>query len=336
MEERPPAEVRTRRLVLQKPQPADEDALLAIWTDPAYAFFALSGPATRADVHQWLAGPTRWVALLGDDVVGMVQLEVDAAERTAALGYGLARQYRGLGLATEAARAVVDVGFGPLGLARIWARADPHNLASVRVLEKLGMRREGLLRQHVVRRGERVDRVYYGLLRAEWQRAAERTTSVRALIRLARDEDYGPVCALFAEGDAFHAAARPDVIRVPQGPARSREFMEHVLSSRDDLLLVAEQNGRLVGLIRAAVRMAPDAPMVVPRRYIAIEELVVTESARRRGYAPALVEQVHDWARERDIRDVQLTVHEFNTGAVRVYERLGYATVSRQMRRLLP
>jgi len=155
------------------------------------------------------------------------------------------------------------------------------------------------------------------------------------MIRPARAEDYEPVCALFAEVDAFHAAARPDVIRVPEAPVRSREFMGHVLSSRDDLLLVAEQKGRLVGLIRAAVRSAPDAPMVVPKRYVAIEDLVVTKLARHRGYATALVEQVHDWARERGIQDVQLTVHEFNTGATRLYERLGYTTVNRQMRRLL-
>ena len=42
----------------------------------------------------------------------------------------------------------------------------------MRVLEKLGMTREGLLRKHLIRRGERVDRVYYGLLREEWETVA--------------------------------------------------------------------------------------------------------------------------------------------------------------------
>lgn len=54
-------------------------------------------------------------------------------------------------------------------LAKIWAHVDPRNCASVRVLERLGLRREGHLRSHLVRRGERVDRLYYGLLREEWQ-----------------------------------------------------------------------------------------------------------------------------------------------------------------------
>lgn len=45
--------------------------------------------------------------------------------------------------------------------------------------------------------------------------------------------------------------------------------------------------------------------MVVPRRYVAIEELIVTESARRRGHTAALVEKVHTWARRRGIRDAR-------------------------------
>jgi len=124
MQERPPVWIQTPRLVLRQPRPADEEALLASWTDPAYAFFALREPATRADVRQWLSGPTRWVALLHEDVVGLAQLDLDPADTTAALGHGLARQHWGQGFATEAARAVIDVGFGPLALAKIWARGS--------------------------------------------------------------------------------------------------------------------------------------------------------------------------------------------------------------------
>jgi RimJ/RimL family protein N-acetyltransferase len=59
-----------------------------------------------------------------------------------------------------------------MGLDRVWARADARNVASVRVLEKVGMRRKGLFRREVLRRSERVDRVCFGLLREEWEAAA--------------------------------------------------------------------------------------------------------------------------------------------------------------------
>ena len=71
-------------------------------------------------------------------------------------------------MAPEAARAVVQWGFEERGLAKVFARADARNTNSLRVMEKLGMIREGLLRSHLERRGERIDEVYYAVLRTEW------------------------------------------------------------------------------------------------------------------------------------------------------------------------
>jgi RimJ/RimL family protein N-acetyltransferase len=55
------------------------------------------------------------------------------------------------------------------GLMRVGASADARNVASTRVMEKLGMKREGLLRCNRFERGEPVDEVFYGLLRSEWE-----------------------------------------------------------------------------------------------------------------------------------------------------------------------
>ncbi|MYL06055.1 MAG: GNAT family N-acetyltransferase [Gemmatimonadales bacterium] len=85
------------------------------------------------------------------------------------MGYSLARKHWGRGLTAEAARAVVDWGFRERGLAKVYAYADARNAQSLRVMEKLGMTREGTLRSHRTLRGERVDDVYYGLLRVEWE-----------------------------------------------------------------------------------------------------------------------------------------------------------------------
>lgn len=57
-----------------------------------------------------------------------------------------------------------------LGLAKVRARADRRNIGPVRMMEKVGMVKEAHLRSHVVRRGERCDRIWYGILRAEWER----------------------------------------------------------------------------------------------------------------------------------------------------------------------
>jgi RimJ/RimL family protein N-acetyltransferase len=64
------------------------------------------------------------------------------------IGYVLNRKFWGHGYATEAATALLDLGFGELGLHRVYATCDPANVASRRVLEKIGMRAEGHLREH--------------------------------------------------------------------------------------------------------------------------------------------------------------------------------------------
>ena len=172
-----PTELRTARLLLRPPRLDDADAYYAIASDPEYAYYGSRNTLDRAAVERGLARivATAWdrrpelAIVLEGQVVGRVALEIDRANVTGALGYGVARPFWGRGIASEAARAAVDYGFTVFGLAKVWARADPRNGASVRVLEKLGMQREGLLRGHLVVRGERVDRVCYGILREEWE-----------------------------------------------------------------------------------------------------------------------------------------------------------------------
>lgn len=74
----------------------------------------------------------------------------------------------GRGYATEAARGLVDFGFRELRLHRIWADCDPRDVASWRLLETLGMRREGHLQENARIKGEWVDSLIYAVLAREW------------------------------------------------------------------------------------------------------------------------------------------------------------------------
>ena len=84
------------------------------------------------------------------------------------IGYELNPEYWGRGYATAAARAVVAFGFEDLGLHRVssWCNAD--NLASAHVLERIGMRQEGRLRENRQYKGRRWDTLLYGMLKDEW------------------------------------------------------------------------------------------------------------------------------------------------------------------------
>jgi [ribosomal protein S5]-alanine N-acetyltransferase len=89
--------------------------------------------------------------------------------RSAALGYCYGVAAWGHGYATEAARAVLAWAFRTLDLNRVQAETDTRNVASARVLEKLGFLREGTLREDCVVDGDVSDSWVYGLLRREWR-----------------------------------------------------------------------------------------------------------------------------------------------------------------------
>lgn len=85
------------------------------------------------------------------------------------IGYVFHPDHAGHGYATEAGRALLQLGFEELQLHRIQAELDGRNTASARLLERLGMRREGHLRENEFLDGEWADEVIYAMLAREWR-----------------------------------------------------------------------------------------------------------------------------------------------------------------------
>ena len=104
-------------------------------------------------------------------LVGAIGLTLAMSHARGELGYWVGKPYWGRGYCTEAARAVLRYGFETLALQRIFARYMVTNPASGRVMEKIGMQREGCLRQHVDKWGQYVDLNLYGILREEYLRS---------------------------------------------------------------------------------------------------------------------------------------------------------------------
>jgi RimJ/RimL family protein N-acetyltransferase len=85
------------------------------------------------------------------------------------LGFLFNQKYWGYGFATETAKALVDFGFSKLNVHRIFAHCFIDNLASVKVLEKVGLVCEGRLRENMMSEGKYSDTFVYGILRHEWE-----------------------------------------------------------------------------------------------------------------------------------------------------------------------
>jgi RimJ/RimL family protein N-acetyltransferase len=102
-----------------------------------------------------------------DGSCGVRMDKVDAVE--ADIGYELDPQHWNLGYATEAAHTIVDFGFSRFGVHRIWAHCVADNLGSAHVLEKLGMKLEGRLREKEFYKGRWWDTLMYAILAEEWE-----------------------------------------------------------------------------------------------------------------------------------------------------------------------
>jgi [ribosomal protein S5]-alanine N-acetyltransferase len=177
--------LKTVRLILRPWKAADAAALqrLAGRREIADTMISVPHPFTERYAEEWIAGHAEahvrgeafhFAITLADTevLVGAVELRaINAEHRHAELSCWIGMEWWGQGLATEAALAVVRHGFEYHGLNRIVAFHMLRNPASGRALEKIGMKREGLLRQAVSKWGRFEDVVSMAILREEWASA---------------------------------------------------------------------------------------------------------------------------------------------------------------------
>ncbi|SFV30885.1 Protein N-acetyltransferase, RimJ/RimL family [Devosia crocina] len=103
-------------------------------------------------------------------LVGEMSLVWRSADaRQGEIGWIFHPMHQGRGYATEAARALLALGFEGAGLHRIFARCDARNTSSWRLMERLGMRREAHFREHALFKGEWDEEFIYALLHREWR-----------------------------------------------------------------------------------------------------------------------------------------------------------------------
>lgn len=175
----------SERLRLRGLAEPDIPALFEVFSDPLVMRYWSSLPLTdlsqaarlladiqagcrRGEFYQWGIEP-----IGGATVIGTVTLRhIALIHQRAEIGFALGTSHQGQGLAREAVTLVLRHAFGPMRLYRIEADVDPRNAASLTLLERVGFRREGLLRSRFFVGGERSDSLILGLHRDEWSDGA--------------------------------------------------------------------------------------------------------------------------------------------------------------------
>jgi ribosomal protein S18 acetylase RimI-like enzyme len=155
-------------------------------------------------------------------------------------------------------------------------------------------------------------------------------------IREATEGDVAGLARLLVEVNDLHVEALPHVFQRIEADESTVGELHEALSQEGSRIFVAEHAGALVGYVSLWSYQTPPFRIFVPRRVAEIDAVVVSRAYQRRGIGGALVRRAEAWAAEQGIEHIELVVHEFNATALALYEKLGYATLSRRMWRSLP
>lgn len=171
--------IETPRIILRPIAPHDREAIFSYRSDAETNQYQSWVPKTIEEVDQFIAKnpasfnqPETWFqlviseqetnAIIGDMGVHFID------DYQVEIGFTLSKEKQGKGFATESVKALINYLFETLNKHRIIASIDPANTNSIRLLERVGFRKEAHFKQSLLINNQWVDDVIYGLLKSEW------------------------------------------------------------------------------------------------------------------------------------------------------------------------
>ena len=333
----------THRLILRPFRMEDSEDMYTGWaSDPEVTRF-LTWPAhssveiTRMVLNDWIpryadGGFFNWAIewketghVIGN--ISVVRLEETIGE--AEIGYCMNRSLWGQGIMPEALRAVMDYLFDTVEVSRITAGHDVNNPKSGRVMEKAGMRKEGVRRSGGRNNQGICDTACYALLRSDRTPAA-RLVPAQVNVRFAREEDLDRVNELRKQVNDLHVAGKPEVFR-PGFCDELRDYIRVIMEDPQKEIVVAEKAEKICGFAVLNHIVRPENPFMFERDFLDVDEFGVDENCRRQGIAAAMIRFIRNYAKEKGFRRLELNMWEFNRGALAFYEAAGFRTYRRYM-----
>jgi len=149
------------------------------------------------------------------------------------------------------------------------------------------------------------------------------------MTRLAAINDIDSIRRLNQEFWLYNAALQPEYYQEAED---NGEYPKGVITADDADIIIAEENGKVIGLVHVRQAETPPYPPIVQHRYAEIVDLVVTASHRRKGVGSMLMNAAKKWSKERGLEYIELFVLSNAKGEKAFYEDFGFDTVSHTMR----
>ncbi|MBR3494326.1 MAG: GNAT family N-acetyltransferase [Clostridia bacterium] len=335
--------IETHRLILRPFRIEDAEDMYNHWaSDPEVTRF-LTWPVhagvevTRAVLQSWIAQypngsffnwGIEWKET-GSVIGSIAVVKLDETKEAADIGYCMSRAFWGRGIMPEALRAVMDYLFDTVGLNRVAACHDVNNPKSGRVMQKAGMKFEGILRRAGRNNLGICDEVWYAAIRDDRTPPAP-PSPASVSVRLAREEDLPRVNELRRQVNELHVAGKPEVFK-PGFGGELRDYLQVIWRDPRQAFVVAEADGAVCGFAVLNHITRPENPFMFERDYLDIDEFGVDKAFRRRGVASEMIRFIRTYAQEQGFRRLELNMWEFNRGALAFYEAAGFSVFRRYL-----
>lgn len=150
------------------------------------------------------------------------------------------------------------------------------------------------------------------------------------MIRFAKEADLNRVNELRKQVNEVHVAGRPDIFK-PGFGRELQDFIYEIWNAENKDIIVAERDGVICGFAYVNYVERPETPYNLPRKFYDVDEFCVDEEFRRQGVGTELFEFMKEDAKAKGFSKIELNMWEFNEGALKFYESVGFSTYRRYM-----
>ena len=150
-------------------------------------------------------------------------------------------------------------------------------------------------------------------------------------IRKACLEDYKSLCTVYDELDSLYLQNHPELFKKPLISSRDESDIKNLIEDPNRVLFVAEYNSEIIGFADCFIAKAIDHPVIKERKWVQLDNIAVKNEYQNKKIGNLLLEKVKEWAKEKNINRIELTVYSFNTNTITFYEKKGFNEISKKM-----
>jgi ribosomal protein S18 acetylase RimI-like enzyme len=155
------------------------------------------------------------------------------------------------------------------------------------------------------------------------------------MIRKAVKTDYEQLKSVLDESDNFHLQYMPYFFQDPEGDSWKQDYILKLIENEGSIIYLAIDDNNVVGAMVLIIKTNQELAILKRRTFVMLDIISIKKEYQNKGIGKKLLFWMENWANENRINELELNVYEFNSNAIKMYEKLGFITYSRRMHKHL-